>query len=84
MKTLRKLLVIGLMVAMTGSFAAAQTFTGGLRGAVKDANGVIPGVTVQLINDATGATREAVSNESGEYSFGAVPPGTYSVKALFS
>ncbi len=81
MKTLRQLLVIGLMVAMTGSFAAAQTFTGGLRGAVKDANGVIPGVTVQLINDATGASREAVSNESGEYSFGAVPPGTYSVKA---
>jgi len=84
MKTLRQLLVIGLIVAMTGSFAAAQTFTGGLRGAVKDANGVIPGVTVQLINDATGAAREAVSNESGEYSFGAVPPGTYSVKATLT
>jgi len=84
MKTLRQLLVIGLMVATAGSFAAAQTFTGGLRGAVKDANGVIPGVTVQLINDATGASREAVSNESGEYSFGAVPPGTYSVKATLT
>ncbi len=84
MKTLRQLLVVGLMVATTGSFATAQTFTGGLRGAVKDANGVIPGVTVQLINDATGAAREAVSNESGEYSFGAVPPGTYSVKATLT
>ncbi|MEP7116873.1 MAG: TonB-dependent receptor [Acidobacteriota bacterium] len=84
MKTLRQLLVVGLMVAMTGSFAAAQTFTGGLRGAVKDANGVIPGVTVQLVNDATGASREAVSNDSGEYSFGAVPPGTYSVKATLT
>ncbi len=84
MKTLRQLLVVGLMLATTGSFAAAQTFTGGLRGAVKDANGVIPGVTVQLINDATGAGREAVSNESGEFSFGAVPPGTYSVKATLT
>ena len=84
MKTLRQALVVGLMVAMTGSFAAAQTFTGGLRGAVRDANGVIPGVTVELINEATGAPREAVSNESGEYSFAAVPPGTYTVRATLT
>jgi hypothetical protein len=81
MKTLRQLLVVGLMLAVTGSLAAAQTFTGGLRGAVKDANGVIPGVTVELINEGTGAPREAVSNEAGEYSFGAVQPGTYTVRA---
>ena len=31
---------------------AAQTFTGGVRGAVKDAGGVVPGVTVTLINEA--------------------------------
>jgi hypothetical protein len=84
MKTLRQALVVGLMVAMTGSFAAAQTFTGGLRGAVRDANGVIPGVTVELINEATNAPREAVSNESGEYSFGAVAPGTYTVRATLT
>ncbi len=84
MKTLRQALVVGLMVAVTGSFAAAQTFTGGLRGAVRDANGVIPGVTVELINEATNAPREAVSNESGEYSFGAVPPGVYTVKATLT
>ena len=84
MKTLRQLLVIGLMVAMTGSLAAAQTFTGGLRGAVKDANGVIPGVTVELINEGTSTSREVVSNESGEYNFAAVPPGTYTVKATLT
>ena len=69
---MRQALVVGLMVAMTGNLAAAQSFTGGLRGAVKDANGVIPGVTVELVNEATGQAREAVSNESGEYSFAAV------------
>jgi trimeric autotransporter adhesin len=84
MKTLRQLLVIGLMVAMTGSLAAAQTFTGGVRGAVKDANGVIPGVTVELINEGTNTSREVVSNESGEYNFAAVPPGTYTVKATLT
>jgi UDP-N-acetylmuramyl pentapeptide synthase len=84
MKTVRQALVVGLMVAVTGSFASAQTFTGGLRGAVRDANGVIPGVTVELINEATNAPREAVSNESGEYSFGAVAPGSYTVRATLT
>jgi hypothetical protein len=64
--------------------AAAQTFTGGLRGAVRDANGVIPGVSVQLVNEATGQTREAVTNDQGEYNFAAVPPGNYTVKATLT
>ena len=84
MKTLRQLLVIGLMVATAGSFAYAQTFTGGVRGAVKDANGVIPGVTVELINEGTGQTRDAVSNEAGEYNFTAVPPGVYTIKGTLT
>ncbi|MCC7241379.1 MAG: carboxypeptidase regulatory-like domain-containing protein, partial [Acidobacteria bacterium] len=68
------------VLAMAGT-AVAQTFTGGLRGAVRDANGVIPGVTVTLLNENTGASREAVSNDQGQYNFAAVPPGTYTVKA---
>ena len=47
--------------------AAAQSSTGGLRGTVKDNQGIIPGVTVQLVNDATGIARETITNESGEY-----------------
>lgn len=60
--------------------AAAQSSTGGLRGTVKDNQGIIPGVTVQLVNDATGIARETITNESGEYSFPAVEPATYTVK----
>jgi hypothetical protein len=70
-----------LFVPLATTSAVAQTFTGGLRGSVRDANGVVPGVTVTLSNDATGATRDAVSNEQGQYNFAAVPPGSYSVKA---
>jgi hypothetical protein len=70
-----------LLVPLVTSTAFAQTFTGGLRGAVRDANGVIPGVTVTLLNDETGASREAVSNEEGQYNFAAVPPGNYTVRA---
>ena len=44
MKTLRQALVVGLMVTPGAGIARAQTFTGGVRGAVRDANGVMPGV----------------------------------------
>jgi hypothetical protein len=59
---------------------AAQSSTGGMRGTIKDAQGVIPGATVSLTNEANGTSRETVSNESGEYSFPALDPATYSVK----
>ena len=81
MRTLRQALVVGLMVAMTGSFAAAQTFTGGLRGAVRDANGVIPGVTVELINEATAHRAKRCRTSRANTASRAVPPGTYTVRA---
>ena len=48
---------------------------------MKDPQGIIPGATVTLINDATNVSRETVSNSVGEYSFPAVDPATYTVKA---
>jgi hypothetical protein len=72
--------LLGVLLLSAG-MAAAQTFQGGLRGAVKDAQGVIPGVTVTLTNEATGVSRDTVTNDSGEYSFPALDPGNYTVKA---
>ena len=73
-----------LIFPLVTTSAFAQTFTGGLRGAVKDSGGVVPGVTVTLVNDSTGASRESISNEQGQYSFPAVAPGTYTVKATLT
>ena len=42
-----------LLVMAGAASAGAQQFTGGVRGAVRDANGVIPGVAVTLTNEAT-------------------------------
>jgi hypothetical protein len=70
-----------LFVPLATGTASAQTFTGGVRGVVNDSGGIVPGVTVTLINEGNGASREAVSNASGQYDFSAVPPGTYTVKA---
>ncbi len=72
--------VVGVLLGLPADIGA-QTFQGGLRGAVKDAQGVIPGVTVTLTNEATAVTRDTVTNDSGEYSFPAVDPGSYTVKA---
>src|SRR3954463_13514516 len=64
--------------------AAAQQFTGGVRGAVKDANGVIPGAAVTLTNEGTNISREVVTNEVGQFNFPAVAPGTYTLKSQIS
>jgi hypothetical protein len=57
--------------------AFTQSFQGGLRGAVRDADGVLPGVALTLSDTSTGAARAAETNADGEYVFSAVPPGTY-------
>src|SRR5947209_14832600 len=70
-----------LLIVLAGAASAgAQQFTGGVRGLVRDANGVIPGVTVTLVNEATNISREVTTNDVGQYSFPAVAPGTYTLK----
>ncbi|MEQ1729763.1 MAG: TonB-dependent receptor [Vicinamibacterales bacterium] len=79
---MRGLVIGGLLAIAGGSLATAQTFTAGVRGAVQEESGaIIPGVTVRLTNEATNASREVASNGRGEYSFSALPPSTYTVRA---
>ena len=69
MRITRQLLVVTLfsvcVLGVTAGLAVAQSFQGGMRGSVKDAQGVIPGVTITLTNEANGVTRDTVSNQSG-------------------
>jgi hypothetical protein len=59
-----------------------QSFQGGLRGAARDTTGgALPGVSLTLTNDATGAARTTTTNEVGEYAFAAVTPGDYTISA---
>ncbi len=75
------LLAVVLLIAGSTSRAVGQGFTGGVRGAVRDSGGVIPGVDVSLTNEATNVSRTTVSNEAGEYNFPNLAPGTYTLKA---
>jgi hypothetical protein len=72
MRSIRYLAAIGLLcmcVAYLSASAAAQSFQGGLRGVVKDPQGVIPGATVTLVNEQNNVSRETDTNDVGEYSF---------------
>ena len=60
--------------------ATSQQFTGGVRGLVRDAEGVSAGATVRLTNENTNGERRTVTNDAGQYAFVAVPPGTYTVR----
>ena len=62
----------------------AQTFQGGLRGTVSDAQGIIPGATVTLTMQGSGVIRETAANDVGQYSFPAVDPGLYTVRVSVS
>src|SRR5215212_9419469 len=71
-----------LLAALSLAAPAAAQDTGVIAGTVVDSSaGVLPGVIVTLTNENTGDVRTLVSNERGEFSFRAVTPGTYSVKA---
>ena len=61
--------------------AMAQGFQGGIRGAIRDNSGVIPGVEVLLTNEGTNISRSTVTNEVGEYAFPAIQAGVYTLRA---
>lgn len=61
--------------------ATAQTTTGTLRGTVKDeTGGVLPGVTVEAVNDDSGMHLQVTTGADGFYNL-SVSPGPYTVTA---
>lgn len=62
-------------------YAFAQTGTSSVSGTVADSQGnVITGATVTLTNPEKNFTRTQTTNDSGNYSFTAIPPDTYSLE----
>ena len=72
------------LAAVTASSAFAQgggaSSTGTIQGRVTDAQGaVLPGVTVTATSPAALGAQTAVTSETGNYRFPALPPGTWTV-----
>src|SRR5262245_5346353 len=60
--------------------ARAQSLSGTISGSVVDPSGdSIAGAPVTLLNERTGQTRTATTNEVGAFTFFSVPPGSYTV-----
>ena len=78
-------LVSLLTLSVTLSFGAvglmAQTVSGSFVGRVEDSAGaVIPGATLTLRNEATGATTTQQTNPTGDYTFNSMQPGLYELR----
>ncbi len=77
-----RVVAVSFFLLVSALSLSAQTPSGEISGVVSDANGsVVAGVKVSLTNIATNAAREVQTNESGLYSFPALPPGIYTLKA---
>ena len=60
---------------------SAQGASGRILGRVADPTGaVLSGAKITLLNEATGISRDAKTNDSGDFSFVEVVPGTYTVQ----
>src|SRR6185295_15001987 len=79
MRTLARLLVATMCIALLPLVASAQTSS--IAGTVKDTSGaVLPGVTVEASSPALiEKVRSAVTDGNGQYKIEALRPGTYSV-----
>jgi len=71
-------IAIGLLLSVVATFA--QTTTGSFQGTITDPSGAaLPGVTITIVNNATGLTRTTVTNQSGNYDAALLPPGSYNL-----
>src|SRR6266446_3328680 len=85
MKRMLFYLVVGIiMFGPAGGNAWAQA-TAQIAGTVRDQTGaVLPGVEITVTQTDTGATRGAVSNETGSYVLSNLPIGPYRLEAALS
>jgi hypothetical protein len=66
---------------LTPSLLSAQGASGRIVGRIADPTGaVLAKAKITLTNEATGISRDALSNDSGDYNFVDVAPGTYTVQ----
>jgi hypothetical protein len=73
-----------LLIVVAGACAsrlcAQSSTTGALTGTVTDPTGAaVPGVTVTLVNNATGQTQTTMTGSNGGYGFSLLAPGSYGV-----
>src|SRR5947209_3673564 len=70
-----------LAVLVAAASLSAQTTTGSITGLVTDAGGaIVPGSVITLTNLDTNQVRKQAANDTGAYTFAALPPGSYKLE----
>ena len=80
----RVVVVLSVVVAfaLLGGVAFAQTAVGTIAGVVKDeSGGAVPGVSVKVVHEGSGAAFDAFTGEQGTYDVAELVPGAYRVEA---
>src|ERR1700741_1756446 len=76
------LIVCTLMPAVSLTHLSAQVTTGGIAGRLTDPPGaVVAGAAVTITNESTGVPQTVRSSATGDYTFEAVNPGSYTLTA---
>jgi Carboxypeptidase regulatory-like domain len=83
---MRNLVVsLAVLCLLTAGGASAQIITGSMSGTVLDtSNQVVPGADVTIVHESSGAQRQTVTNEAGDFAFSGLVPGPYTVKVALS
>src|SRR5258708_35762621 len=69
-----------LLPTLSASLALSQAVSGTLLGTITDATGAsVPNAIVTITEVNTGIVRSTKTSEAGNFNFGDLPPGTYSV-----
>jgi hypothetical protein len=73
-------IVLGVILAVSFSYAHSQIVTARIKGTVTDPTGaVVPKAPVTVTNTQTGVVSTTTSNSSGDYIFATLPIGTYNI-----
>ena len=74
-----------LLLSLVAINASAQTTSGSMSGTIVDTQGqVVPGVDVVITNEQSGEQRRAVTSSVGAFSFPALVPASYTIRAELS
>jgi outer membrane receptor protein involved in Fe transport len=79
MNFMKRFAVVLALLMLVSVVASAQT-TSNLTGTVTLGGNPLPGATITISSPALQGVRTANSDVNGNYNFGAVPPGTYTIK----
>jgi|SRR5579863_2736978 len=75
-----RLLGAACLLAFGIAHVLAQVSTSSITGLVTDSTGaVVPAASVEAMEESTGVTYQGTSNADGNYSFGSLPPGPYTI-----